>query len=444
MKKRRMFILVIASAFFYMGCNTGDPGDKPAEHPVMFMGDAMHHAETNSMAITKTPAVKWKFKSNGPVINSCVIDNNRLLFGSNDSNLYCLNKETGAQYWRYKTNGAICSTPAVAGNTVYFISYDGVFYALNKNDGSLTWSFKTEGERRFAAKGIHGAQPKDSLIKDDWDFFLSSPAIEGDLVCFGTGSGYIYALNTETGKEVWKFKTNEVTHCSPAIAYGNVYIGSWDTYLYVLDLKTGRERWKFKTGEDTVIHNQTGIQNPPVIYDSVLYFGCRDSHIYALDAITGRKLFERFEDYSWVNSPVVRENKVLYTLGDGSSLIALNRNNYDSVFQTSVKGWVMSPPAISGSTAYFGDINGFLNAIDINTGKEVWIYQTEASKEDIYQILNTDSTLDFKVFSKEKKVKENKSSMQMIYSLGAILAPPVIDNGNIYFGSTDGYVYCLK
>ena len=81
-----------------------------------------------------------------------------------------------------------------------------------------------------------------------------------------------------------------MTWCMPRqLADGKLYIGSWDSYFYALDTATGRQLWRFKTGEDPNIHNQVGIQSSAVVADGLVYFGCRDSNLYALDASTGEK-----------------------------------------------------------------------------------------------------------------------------------------------------------
>ncbi|MEJ0056157.1 MAG: PQQ-binding-like beta-propeller repeat protein [Bacteroidota bacterium] len=58
---------------------------------------------------------------------------------------------------------------------------------------------KPTEKKLFSAPGLHGQLPKDSIRVDDWDFYLSSPAVDGSTVYFGTGSGYFYALDASTG-----------------------------------------------------------------------------------------------------------------------------------------------------------------------------------------------------------------------------------------------------
>src|SRR5439155_22971134 len=149
-----------------------------------------------------------------------------------------------------KAGGRIPSTPAVANGVVFFLSYDSNFYAVHAATSALKWKFATGGERRFAAKHLHGSEPATEMMPDPFDFFLSSPVVSDGVVYFGSSDTNVYALDAATGAVKWKFKTAEVVHSSPALANGTLFVGSWDTYLYALDAASGKEKWRFKTGED--------------------------------------------------------------------------------------------------------------------------------------------------------------------------------------------------
>ena len=95
----------------------------------------------------------------------------------------------------------------------------------NQPQGKLKWKFAHEkGEKRFEAKGIHGATPKAQTIPDPWDLYLSSPAVSNGSVFVGSGDGNIYSVDARTGKLKWKFTTGGVVHSSPAVANNTVYI----------------------------------------------------------------------------------------------------------------------------------------------------------------------------------------------------------------------------
>jgi outer membrane protein assembly factor BamB len=53
-----------------------------------------------------------------------------------------------------------------------------------------------------------------------------------------------------------------------------VYIGGADFNLYALDSQTGREKWKFTT--------RNSIQSSPTVADGAVYVGSDDGYLYAV------------------------------------------------------------------------------------------------------------------------------------------------------------------
>ena len=164
-----------------------------------FHGDNARTGAYQSPGIKKLKGVKWKFKTDAPVISSPVISNGVVFVGSVDTFLYAIDQATGQQKWKFGTNGSIQSSPAVADGVVYFGTYEGLFYAVDEKTGTLKWKFAMEYEKRFEAKHLHGQGPKNQTIPDDWDFYLSSPAVFNNRVYFGSGDKNVYALNAKTG-----------------------------------------------------------------------------------------------------------------------------------------------------------------------------------------------------------------------------------------------------
>jgi len=90
---------------------------------------------------------------------------------------------------------------------------------------------------------------------------------------------------------------------------------------------------------------------------------------------------------------------------------------------------------------YFGTFDGKMMGVDYQTGETVWEFQTLASKEKwntIYQS-NGDFRDDFQLYGYNYIESEAR-----IHSLGSILSSPVIDDGLIYFGSSDGRFYAVE
>ena len=53
--------------------------------------------------------------------------------------------------------------------------------------------------------------------------------------------------NLKVGTLKWKFKNDAKSYSSPAVLYDLVYFGSQDQKLYALNSQTGKVVWKFKT-----------------------------------------------------------------------------------------------------------------------------------------------------------------------------------------------------
>jgi len=411
-----------------------------------FHGDAQHRGVYTGAGPTDHLTVKWQFATRGRVISSPALADGKVYVGSTDGNLYAVDAGTGEQKWKFKTGARIVSSPAVADGLVVIGSYDGAYYAVDARTGQQRWKFNTEGERRFEAKHLHGALPAAELMPDPFDFYMSSPAIVGGTVYFGSGDGNVYALDVAGGTLKWKFHTGDVVHASPAVAQGTVYIGSWDTYFYALDAQTGKEKWRFKTGEDANIHNQTGIQSSPAVADGMVYFGCRDSFLYALDAKTGEKKWAFDNKKSWViGTPAIYDGKVLFATSDTGKFREVDALTGQEIFSLDFKGWPMfSSPAVAGGRAYIGSHNGRLYAIDLKSQRIAAQFETEASKANGPGITNPDGTPNYAAVISENFYDAWVVAQSRLMSNGAILSSPAIASGVLFVGSMDGNLYALR
>src|SRR5262249_23547357 len=176
------------------------------------------------------------------------------------------------------------------------------------------------------------------------------------------------------------------------------------------------------------------------------YFGCRDSKFYALDAKTGAQKWAFNNKGSWViGSPAVRNGQVFFATSDTGLAYGVDAKTGAQVFSLAFKHWPMfSSPAIPGHTLYIGSHEGKLIAIDLNTQKAAWTFQTEASKKYSATYIKADGTPNYELAYDGDFYDEIVIGVGRMFSLGPILSSPAAADGVVYVGSVDGNLYALE
>jgi len=411
----------------------------------MFRGNPAHTGVYAGPAPRQFHRIKWKFPTGDRIVSSPVWSDGVVYFGGDDGNIYAVATQTGRQIWKQATGGPSPSTPAVIDGTLYVVSYDGKLYALNSHTGAVRWKFVTGGERRFEAKGLNGLQPKNQTVADPFDVFLSSPVVVQGAVYFGSGDGHLYAVDAASGDLRWKFQTGDVVHASPAFADGVLYFGSWDSYFYAVDAATGKEKWRFHGGEDPVLHNQVGFQSSPAVANGVVYTGCRDAQLHALDAATGKEKWHFDNALSWViSSPAVSDGRVFFATSDSSLYHVVDALTGKPILRQQDKAYMFSSPTIAGDVVFIGVLNGTLQARDLKTGEVLWDFQTETSKQNKGWVLTADRRFNDPLLYHSIWREAPIVATDRQFGIGAIFSSPLVVDGVVYFGSTDGYLYALE
>lgn len=90
------------------------------------------------------------------------IDRQRLYFGSSaDCQVHCVDLQTGRELWTFFTDGPVRLAPTIADDRLVFGSDDGRVYCLNRFNGELLWTYAAQSGRRQIAgnERIISAQP---------------------------------------------------------------------------------------------------------------------------------------------------------------------------------------------------------------------------------------------------------------------------------------------
>ena len=293
----------------------------------------------------KTGKLKWRFKTGNTVETSPAffkvqefkgsrVQSERIYFGSNDKNFYCLDAKTGKVIWKFKVEGWLMSSPIIVDGIVYFGSGEGVLYAVDALNGNLLWKFQ-------AQKAIY-----------------SSPAYSDGKIYFGSLDKNFYAVDSKTGNLIWIVSTEGMINSSPVVFNGTVFFGSNDGKLYAVDASSGWVKWKFQT--------KGQITQTPAVDDKAIYFTSADGVLYIVSH-NGKLLWKiALDEMSIWSPPVVADDYVYSAVNTAtySGIYKINRRTgkFESAFDLPHRAF--ASPVIADGVLLIGSKDGYLYAIE--------------------------------------------------------------------------------
>ncbi len=159
---------------------------------------------------------------------------------------------------------------------------------------SLRWKYEQKSPSP-AWRGIHTRMTFD---------YAYEPVISGKILYFGSSTdNKVYALDVETGIELWSFFTDAPVRFAPALWKDRIFFVSDDGYLYCLSSDKGELLWKKRGGPDNkmVLGNDRMVSRFParggvLIKDNIVFFGAgiwpsEGIYIYALDPESGDEIW---------------------------------------------------------------------------------------------------------------------------------------------------------
>ncbi|NIO22788.1 MAG: PQQ-binding-like beta-propeller repeat protein [Candidatus Aenigmarchaeota archaeon] len=117
---------------------------------------------------------------------------------------------------------------------------------------------------------------------------------------------------------------------------------------------------------------------------------------------------------------------------------------YDRIWKMSIGGSIDSSPVIRDGIVYFGCCDQNVYAVDISNGQEIWRVKTDGIITDSTPIFHGDvffiGSFDGKLYAIDSK----KGEIIWTFQTGdSIFVSGALGREKFYFGSKDGYVYCI-
>ena len=201
-------------------CKTALPVDQPDKQP-MWTGwgrtaaNTRYQPDTGGITAANVPQLKlkWAFGIPGATQSRAqpAVFAGRLYFGSATGVIYSIDSKTGCAYWTHKVGAGVRTAISVgpikhdgaAGYAIYFTDAKANAHALDAATGKELWVAKVDTHP--AATGTGSPTLYDGVLYVPLTGISEeSTSARPDYECC-TFRGSITALDTTTGKEVWKY-----------------------------------------------------------------------------------------------------------------------------------------------------------------------------------------------------------------------------------------------
>ncbi len=254
----------------------------------------------------------------------------------------------------------LTAQPLVAGARVYTMDTDAVVAAFDVATGHRAWSTVTK-PKKARNSNIGGGI-----------------AIVGNRLYAVTGRAQVLAMDLESGHIVWHADLTSPARSAPLVADGALYVVSIDQELQAFSLADGKFLWAYQA---TAANTGTIGQAAPAAAGGVLVAGFESGDLAALrtdsgtlvwtDNMGGQKGQETLSDFGSVRGAPVIDNGLVYAIGLGGLMAALDIRSGRRVWQRDVPG--ANTPWIAGGFMFVVSTDQKLAAISKDDGSVHWV-----------------------------------------------------------------------
>ena len=287
----------------------------------------------------------WKTKTGALLSAGPGLGDQTVLVGSSDGELIALDAGNGRERWRAAVSSEVLAVPKVHLGVVIVQTVDGNLAGYDIENGDRLWVF----DRTVPILTLRGT---------------SSPLVIGDVVLAGFASGKLFALDIQTGRQLWEASVaiprgrSELERlvdvdADAVMEDGILYVASYQGQLAAVNLSDGSVLWSRElsayaglavdseqvyvtdaTGQVWALANDTGRSmwkqdkllhravTGPVRFGDYIVVGDYAGYLHMLAVSDGHIAGRVRVDRAGIqNAPVVQGQR-LYVLGAGGKLVA--------------------------------------------------------------------------------------------------------------------------
>jgi outer membrane protein assembly factor BamB len=376
----------------------------------------------NNAVVAGTLQTSWRVETGGQISASPTVVDNTLYIGNNNGFLYAIDAASGQILWKAHVPNPLMSAPLVYGDVVIVGEGDptsrtsspsepvmvgqgpSALIAFNRSSGTMRWQLPLSGSamptpaivdgilvNHDGAGWINGVDPASGTklyarsIGSMASMTAALPVGDGDFITTGVGSNAAWRLHADGGRVVWRSDFSKgasgIGDCPPVSDGTRVYCDYVSPVLpdtstvigrltveraYALRVADGALVWDVALDSGSLPErNEAAI---PLLADSLLYLGSAIAPwMHALDPANGLLVWE-MPTRGAVKGGIVDVDGVVYFGDLGGYLWALDAKTGRLVGDKFMHAsFNVGSPIVDGKTLIIGSDSGAVIAIPLKT-----------------------------------------------------------------------------
>ncbi len=316
------------------------------------------------------------------------------------------------EVWAYQEGVLLEYPPALQDGVLYLADKAGDIRAIRASTGDTIW--------RIPGAGGANSAPDDT----------TGPAYFHGRVFIAMQRGEVFALDPQTGKEMWRRRLPTQLESSPLVVRSTVYLGSDKGILYALDTRNGKIRWTYKAAAEPV-------KTSPAYAAGKIFFADYGGTVHAVSAKNGKKIWQTDTDGmaggsgGFYSSPAIAADKLFIGRDDGG-FFALDQSSGKILWSKQTGKPIIGSPAVAkvrGTplSVYIGNYAGTLYAFEAAGGKPRWTYKVGGAIPGTPSVIGT--TVYTSSFQTQEAVGVEAKSGKKVWRFAAPGYTPMISDG---------------
>ena len=276
----------------------------------------------------------WSKKLDIEISSGITLGFKKLLLSTSNGDVYCVSKDLGDIIWKYSTSGEVLSPPATNGDIVAIQNIDGRVTAVDLDTGEFRWDYRSvipnltlrgTSEPTFYQGFLYIGFANGNLAKiaprsgvTQWEIPITTSketseigriididgnfVFSGGIVFVATFQGDVAALDTRTGRFIWKEKTSTANDL--LYSRGKIILVDEKDQVLAYSQNSGNLEWFNK---DFFLRKLTS----PSSLKSLVVYGDFQGFLHALDISQGEQVARKRISRSKIISISTKDENVL-------------------------------------------------------------------------------------------------------------------------------------